>query len=198
MRSSKAVWIFCTPRVIKLFLVLKKVFKSLKEIFCRLELTAKTMLHKSVASVKFYSFRDHLFFLRILWSCSTFWKHFICWNVWNKNIFAKISLLYFFDFASLNSLTSYPTIHWLEKLRVYYLPDQAYFTWVLSIKVSHKIAKYKLRLWLRLRAQLGEGPLHSYLTWFLVSSVPCGLLDWGPQFLTPWGFPQSLVPLASV
>ena len=61
MRPSKAVRIFCTPRVIKLFLVLKKVFKSLKEIFCRLELTAKTMLHKSVASVKFYSFRNHLF-----------------------------------------------------------------------------------------------------------------------------------------
>lgn len=66
MRSSKAVWTFCTPRVITLFLVLKKVFKSLKEIFCRLGLTAKTMLHKSVTSVKFYSFRDYHFFLRIL------------------------------------------------------------------------------------------------------------------------------------
>ena len=65
MRSSKAVWTFCTPRVITVFHVLK-VVKSLQEIFYRLGLTAKTMLHKSVTSVKFYSFRDHLFFLKIL------------------------------------------------------------------------------------------------------------------------------------
>ena len=98
MRSSKAVWTFCTPRVITLFLVLKKVFKSLKEIFCRLGLTAKTMLHKSVTSVKFYSFRDYHFFLRILWSCSIFWKHFICWNMWNKKSFQRYLCFIFLVF----------------------------------------------------------------------------------------------------